>query len=250
MHSLSRPLSIFGWAALLAVSIAVIAADETHSPEVNSLGMKLVRVEPGSFRMGADEPVPAELLKAVPRLMSARLPEADFDETPAHQVTISKGFLIGETEVTVEQFRQFLPAYQASHPDSVYASGVSWYDAVAFCQWLGKKEGKPYRLPTEAEWEYACRAGSRTPFCSASTQPAPQTANAWGIKNMSSGVSEWHGDRRIPRGAGCDACHRAHSRAAASVAGRNQADNRGRHSRSRSRAAALSHAASVSGPAG
>jgi hypothetical protein len=68
---------------------------------------------------------------------------------------------------------------------------VSWYDAVAFCKWLSQKEGKPYRLPTEAEWEYAARAGTRTPFSSGAQPPPPETANPWGLKNMHTGVAEW-----------------------------------------------------------
>ncbi|MGA2502437.1 MAG: SUMF1/EgtB/PvdO family nonheme iron enzyme, partial [Tepidisphaeraceae bacterium] len=111
--------------------------------------------------------------------------------TPRHPVTITKPFLIGETEVTTAQFRTFRPGFKGDDAFSSYASGVSWYDAVAFCQWLGKKEGKPYRLPTEAEWEYACRAGTKTPFSSGSTPPAPETPNPWGVKNMSSGLPEW-----------------------------------------------------------
>src|SRR5437868_1229943 len=113
------------------------------------------------------------------------------DETPRHQVTISKAFLIGETEVTSEQFRQFRRGFKGNDAYSPYASGVSWDDAVAFSQWLSKKEGKTYRLPTEAEWEYAARAGTKTPFASGNKPPAAGTANAWGVKNMNSGLPEW-----------------------------------------------------------
>ncbi|MFM7866463.1 MAG: formylglycine-generating enzyme family protein, partial [Planctomycetaceae bacterium] len=71
--------------------------------------------------------------------------------------------------VTAGQFRQFDPEFKKSDPKSKPADddaviGVTWERAVAFCEWLSKKEGKPYRLPTEAEWEYACRGGTKTAF--------------------------------------------------------------------------------------
>src|SRR5258708_3288191 len=102
------------------------------------------------------------------------------------------------TEVHVEQFRQLRPGYRGNPYYAPYASGVSWNDAVAFCEWLSRKEGKPYRLPTEAEWEFAARAGTRTPFSSGNQVPAPENANAWGLKNMNRGVGEWGSDWHGP----------------------------------------------------
>ena len=118
----------------------------------------LIPIQPGSFTMGA-EPVPAAMLTAPGRIMSARPSEGDFDETPAHRVTITQPYRIAETAVTIEQFRRFHPDYQGNPAFAPYATGVSWHDAVAFCDWLSKNEGKSYRLPTEAEWEFAARAG-------------------------------------------------------------------------------------------
>jgi hypothetical protein len=97
---------------------------------------------------------------------------------------------MAEEEVTIEQFREFRPEFAGDDSFAPYATGVSWNDAVAFCEWLTKKEGKPYRLPTEAEWEYACRAGTRTPFWSGA-RPPRNDVNPWGLKNMHSGVAEW-----------------------------------------------------------
>jgi len=140
---------------------------------VNSLGMKMIRVEPGSFMMGSN------------------LGRDYWDESPVHRVTITKPFYISETEVTAEQFRQFKAEFTGTAEFLPYAAGVSWYDAMAFCEWLSKKEGKPYRLPTEAEWEYTCRAGTTTLYWSGDHPPRPGRANPWGLKNTHTGVREW-----------------------------------------------------------
>ncbi len=144
----------------------------------NSLGMKMIRIEPGQFLMGqlGDEK------------------QCDWDEQPVHKVTISKAFYISQTEVTIEQYRRFRPDAVVNERYSPYVSGISWHDAQAFCRWLSKKEGKPYRLPTEAEWEYACRAGTKTAFWSGDAPPKAGSANPWGLKNMHTGVREWCND--------------------------------------------------------
>ncbi|MBN1292586.1 MAG: formylglycine-generating enzyme family protein, partial [Candidatus Latescibacteria bacterium] len=114
----------------------------------NSLGMKFVKISDGSFLMGETD-------------------SGDFDERPVHHVTLTKPFLMAVTEVTNVQYEQFDPSHKAyrgkfglNGGDNEPVVFVSWYDAVKFCEWLTKKENKHYRLPTEAEWEYACRAGT------------------------------------------------------------------------------------------
>ena len=129
--------------------------------------------------------------------------EADFfkDEHPQHRVRITKPFYLGTYHVTRGQFRQFVAdtAYKTDaekgerpgafgwdpdrkefaadkryswrnlgfeQTDEHPVVNVSWNDAAEFCKWLSKKEGKTYRLPTEAEWEYACRAGTNTRYYS------------------------------------------------------------------------------------
>ena len=154
--------------------------------------MQFETIPAGSFTMGADAvPLPKSLTAGVPGVMSDRPADGDFDEAPAHRVTITYEFAIGTTEVTVAQYQQFDPQYQPNPAYAPYVSGVSWNQAQAFCDWLSKKEGKPYRLPTEAEWEYVARAGSTTPFPSGDMQPKPEEANSWGVRNMNTGVAEW-----------------------------------------------------------
>jgi len=126
----------------------------------NSIGMKLVLIPKGTFMMGS--PIEEE--------------GRDEDEKQ-HQVTIGKDYHLGVTEVTQGQYEKVIganPSYfqgnniegsRSNHP----VEKVSWEDAVEFCMKLSdlpeeKKAGRAYRLPTEAEWEYACRAGSKTAY--------------------------------------------------------------------------------------
>ncbi len=108
---------------------------------VNRAGVKLVWIPAGSFMMGS---------------------ESDSDEKPMHRVTISEGFFMGKYEVTHVQWqtmKRYNPSYLRG--DSLPVENVSWDDAVGFIAKLnGQKDGYTYRLPTEAEWEYACRAGT------------------------------------------------------------------------------------------
>jgi formylglycine-generating enzyme required for sulfatase activity len=160
--------------------------DATPPEYKNSAGMKMIRIPAGSFKMGSDRPTDPVELKQNPLF-----PAGDYDEKPVHDVRITRDFWISETEVTAAQFQKFRMEYQDMGRFSPYASGISWYDAVAFCDWLGKQEKRHYRLPTEAEWEYAARAGSTTHFSSGDTAPPAGQANRWGVRSMHSDVMEW-----------------------------------------------------------
>ncbi len=164
---------------------ATLQIKNATTPLVNSLGMKMLPVQPGSFKMGSTV-TQFQLGKKTD--MSKDAPY--YDETPVHDVILTYPFLISETEVTIEQFRKFQKDYKGSEAFKPFVSGVSWNEANAFCQWLSKKEGKSYRLPTEAEWEYVCRAGSSSLFWSGNQKPV-KDINPWGIKNMHSEVAEW-----------------------------------------------------------
>jgi formylglycine-generating enzyme required for sulfatase activity len=168
-------------------------ADRPELPKemTNSLEMEFVLIPAGEFLMGSPES--AESLAEEFANLKAEHFE---DEYPPHKVTISRPFYLGSHEVTVGQFRQFVEAEgYTTEPerDGKGGSGwneienqfeadpkynwrntgfeqtddhpvmhVTWNDAVAFCEWLTRRERREYRLPTEAEWEYACRAGSTT----------------------------------------------------------------------------------------
>ena len=160
----------------------------------NSIGLKLTLIPAGEFLMGSEESA-AELEEAYGKLRD------DFtctDEQPVHRVRITRDFWMGTFEVSLAQFRAFVEATQyqteaessgegsygydstakdilprvefnwkkwgAKQSDTSPVVNVSWNDAAAFCEWLSKQEEATYRLPTEAEWEYACRAGTNTRF--------------------------------------------------------------------------------------
>jgi formylglycine-generating enzyme required for sulfatase activity len=113
--------------------------------------VKLVYISPGEFMMGSPD--------------SEK--DRGSDEGPQHHVRISKGFYMSVTEVTQGQWKAVMGSEPSSfqlNDDNLPVDSISYTDAVEFCCKLSQKEGKGYRLPTEAEWEYACRAGTTTRF--------------------------------------------------------------------------------------
>jgi formylglycine-generating enzyme required for sulfatase activity len=140
------------------------------------------------------------------------------DEEPQREVAITEAFYMGIHEVTQAQYRVVMganPSYAGGPRDPVEL--VSWYDAVRFCERLSQRTGRNVRLPTEAEWEYASRAGTTTRFSSGEsassldeyawhrrldgpgTKPVGQKKpNAWGLYDMHGNVSEWCADLHHP----------------------------------------------------
>ncbi|HUT36543.1 MAG TPA: SUMF1/EgtB/PvdO family nonheme iron enzyme [Planctomycetota bacterium] len=203
--------------AAIALGAWAVAGEPPGGKELtNSLGMKLVRIEPGEFLMGCGTQPPRT---------EAEWKQRDWDEAPAHKVKITKPFHMAVHEVTNKQYEQFDPKHKelrgkfgaygqgrVSTTDDEPVTMVSWHDAVRFCEWLSKKEGKPYRLPTEAEWEFACRAGTTTVYNTGDTLTPEQAniglardgkkkvptvpvgsypPNAWGLCDMHGNVEEW-----------------------------------------------------------
>src|SRR5262249_33999900 len=118
--------------------------------------MRLVRIEPGKFLMGSP----------------GSEAERDDDEGPQHEVEITHPFYMSTCEVTQEEYLKVMgtdPSVFTKNPRAA-VENVSWQEAEAFCRQLSslpeeRAAGRVYRLPTEAEWEYACRAGTTTPSC-------------------------------------------------------------------------------------
>ncbi|MBI4750942.1 MAG: formylglycine-generating enzyme family protein [Acidobacteria bacterium] len=170
----------------------------------NSIGMEFVLIPAGSFLMGSPETEAERYL----------------DERPQHKVTFSKPFYLGKFQVTQAQWQAVMgtnPSYFKG--DNLPVEQVSWNDCQEFLKRLNaKQDGYSYRLPTEAEWEYACRAGTRTPFSFGETITTDQVnyngnypygdapkgeyrgnptsvgsfpPNAWGLHDMHGNTWEW-----------------------------------------------------------
>ena len=214
-------------------SPAARAADYT-----NSIGMRFKNIPAGSFYMGSCMLSDADKEANKKRKFMGLPPkgaacpsgaspddEADDEETPQHKVRISRGFRMEVYEVTLGQFKQYIAGAgrddlltddfikNNSYGDRAPVDKVSWNDAQGFIRWLNKKEGtQAYRLPTEAEWEYAARAGTTTRYswgngigrnrancdgCGSQwddKRPAPVgsfAANAFGLYDMHGNVYEW-----------------------------------------------------------
>jgi formylglycine-generating enzyme len=185
-------------------SPAVAAESKTNAYRqiTNSIGMKLTLIPSGEFMMGSKES-PDETAAFINQHYpdDVQVPNFFTDEHPRHRVRITRAFYLGTYHVTRGQFRKFVlsaryktDAEKSAKPgafgwnpertgfgfnknsswrdvgfeqtDDHPVVDISWNDAIAFCKWLSRKEGQTYRLPTEAEWEYACRAGTTTRYYS------------------------------------------------------------------------------------
>ena len=179
----------------------------------NSLGMKMVRIQPGKFKMGSP-----------PRETGRK---AELEEQV--EVTLTEEFWICQHEVTQEQFQEIMgvnPSTFKEDGEQRPVERVSWHRAMEFCKHLTERDrrkrklpsGWHYTLPTEAQWEYACRAGTTGPYSGRNvdslgwhrhnsegrTQPVGQKKpNAWGLFDMHGNVREWSRDcisNRLPGG--------------------------------------------------
>ena len=212
-------------------------AGERRVEKVNGVEFAFRWCPPGTFMMGSPESE-----KGHNMINPCGNDPPYITRETLHQVTLTKGFWILETEVTVGMFKAFVsetgyepkaipapgfdkenteyswrnPGY--SQDDNHPVTCVSWNDAVKFCKWLGEKTGQNITLPTEAQWEYACRAGSTTAFfwgnvlngdranCNGENPYGTTTegkyigkttpvysyaSNAWGVNDMHGNVCEW-----------------------------------------------------------
>ena len=195
-------------------------ASATAKAIQNSIGMSLVPIPSGEFLMGSPEPQEKE-----PKLLGPDVIWWKLIEGPQHKVKITKAFYIGATEVTQGQWKAVMGNNPATTPgdDNLPVDQISWDDCRAFLKKLSDKEGRTYRLPTEAEWEYVCRAGTTTKFSFGDDEarldeyawhakgdgsdlkagprafklhPVGQKKpNAWGLYDLHGNAWEWCSDR-------------------------------------------------------
>ena len=197
-----------------AATVAAVSPMPRSETVRNSVGMQLVRIAKGSFTMGSP---------------SGEHGRAD-DESQV-EVTITRDFLLGSTEVTQRQWKDVMDTTPWANSgvqadDDHPAVNVSWEDAVKFCETLTRREradgslgpNEAYRLPTEAEWEYACRAGTTTAYSCGDDEATLgnfawfswnadnvthavgiKQPNPWGLHDMHGNVWEWCSDWYDPK---------------------------------------------------
>ena len=212
--------------AYYSLNPAGVRPDPVVPPVPPPAPNNMVRINGGTFTMGSP----------------ANEPRRDSDEGPQHQVTISSSFYMGKYEVTQREYQEVMGTNPSRFKgDNLPVENVSWFDAVEYCNKRSQREGltlaytisgsgdnrtvawnrsaNGYRLPTEAEWEYACRAGTTTAYntgasisnntgwydanSAGSTQEVGlKQANAWGLYDMHGNVKEWCWDwfRNYPDG--------------------------------------------------
>lgn len=193
----------------------------------NSVGMKFRVIPPGKFRMGLTASEVEELQQPLSTGWANSLLTSSATQ---HDVTLTQPFAIGVNEVTAEQFARFVDATghestidgrrndewrtlrKPGVPTQTALSHITWHDAVAFADWLSRREKATYSLPTEAEWEFACRAGTVDPWPiegkledlawveQQERIPKPVgalTANPFGLHDMLGNVAEWCQDNFV-----------------------------------------------------
>jgi len=200
LQAFARALRLLAVGAIAPwVLVAQVPAPRVHRV-LADLKLELIWVDPGTFTMGspADEP------------------ERHQAEGPRQQVTLTQGFWLGKTEVTQAQYETITgvnPSTFVTAGKDAPVERVSWFDAMAFCRKLTEREraagrlpdGYVYTLPTEAQWEYACRAGTTGAYAGepeamawhsnnsgGTTHPVGlKRPNTWGFHDMSGNVLEW-----------------------------------------------------------
>lgn len=204
------------WAEYLGLSVEV----------TNSIGMKLRLIPPGEFMMGSTLSV-----EEIDHRFPGQESWSYRGEYPRHRVRITRPYFVGTYKITVADFQRFVtatdyvttaeknwtglridqdgrmrsfswrePGFDQQPTDPV--TRVSWEDAIAFCEWLSREEGRTYRLPTEAEWEYACRAGTDTLYYWGDDPDAGQGCMNTADETGSQDGREWTCQALIKNGGG------------------------------------------------